>query len=72
MLALAVASEHRRRGVGHALMEEFVRGAQCAGVRWVFALLDEGKGIRGRTQFFRAVGFTEVDDPDEAVPAIGR
>ncbi|MFE1104167.1 GNAT family N-acetyltransferase [Nocardiopsis alba] len=72
VLAVAVAPGRRRRGVGRALLDRFVAEARAVGVRWVFLLPEEGPGVAGRVEFFRAAGFTPVADPDEQHPAMGR
>lgn len=72
VLGLVVASTYRRSGAGRALLDRFVAEARAVGVRWVFLLPEEGPGVAGRVEFFRAAGFTPVADPDEQHPAMGR
>lgn len=72
VLAVAVGPEHRRRGVGRALLDRFVAEVREAGVPWVFLFPDEGPGVSERVAFLRAAGFTPTPDPDEKYPVMGR
>ncbi|MEE2041171.1 GNAT family N-acetyltransferase [Nocardiopsis sp. CT-R113] len=72
VLALIVDAAWRRRGIGTALLEEFVAMARDAGSRWVFLLPEEGEYVEGRVAFFDAAGFTPVDHPGKTWPAMGR
>lgn len=58
VLNLAICPEHRRRGIGTALMREVLREADAGGAAAVF-LEVRGSNAAGRA-LYRALGFEEV------------
>lgn len=53
--ALFVGAQHRRRGVGHALLAELLTLADVAGARYVYAI--PLPGARGMQRFLARLGF---------------
>ncbi|MEU3017788.1 MULTISPECIES: GNAT family N-acetyltransferase [unclassified Nocardiopsis] len=72
VLAVVVDPAWRRRGIGCALLDRYVREARENGVRWVFLLPEGGEGTQGRLAFFRAAGFTPLPATGDPLPPMGR
>ncbi|GAB3727053.1 GNAT family N-acetyltransferase [Nocardiopsis nanhaiensis] len=72
ILAVVVDHEWRQLGVGSALVEAFMRMARAEEISWVFLVPKQGGHAPERAEFFRACGFTPVDDLGEEVAALGR
>jgi ribosomal-protein-alanine acetyltransferase len=71
LINIAVAPEHRRRGVGQALLDWVIRVARRQGVPLLWLRVRESN--RGARRFYRRLGFVErgrfaayYQDPDEA------
>ena len=59
---MGVAEQHRRRGIGRALVEEIKRLARVDGCRKMFVLA--GRGNEAAMALYRSAGGTEGDaDP---------
>jgi GNAT superfamily N-acetyltransferase len=61
---VGIHPDHRRRGVGKQLYEEFTARARVAGAVRLKAITNVGN--EGSIDFHRALGFDVVEDPDYA------
>ncbi len=57
---IAVASQHRRTGVGRALLAAFARAGRAASSTFVVCLVSEDDENTGRMAFFRSCGLNPV------------
>jgi ribosomal protein S18 acetylase RimI-like enzyme len=55
---IGVSPAHRRRGIGHALIEPLVEWGQQAGSKYI--LLETGAGNSAGQETFRKIGFTPL------------
>lgn len=67
---VGIHPDHRRRGVGKDLYEEFLTHARAGGCERVKAITNVGN--EGSVAFHRALGFSVVDEPDYAGPGRAR
>ncbi len=67
---VGIHPEHRRRGVGKELYEQFIRRARGAGAQRIKAITTVGN--EGSVRFHQALGFATHEDPDYAGPGRSR
>jgi ribosomal protein S18 acetylase RimI-like enzyme len=67
---VGIHPEHRRRGVGKELYEQFTSRARAAGAQRIKAITTVGN--EGSVRFHEALGFTVTEDADYAGPRRSR
>lgn len=67
---VGIHPDHRRRGVGKVLYEQFTHGAREAGAKRLKAITTVGND--GSVRFHEALGFSVSEDPDYAGPRRSR
>jgi ribosomal protein S18 acetylase RimI-like enzyme len=67
---VGIHPDHRRRGVGKDLYEQFMDRARAAGAHRLKAITTVGN--EGSIRFHEALGFTPREDPDYAGPGRSR
>lgn len=67
---VGIHPDHRRRGVGKRLYQQFIERAQAAGAQRIKAITTVGND--GSLRFHEALGFDVTEDPDYAGPGRSR